>query len=400
VKKPSVRSYMFLQVLKKARYGTVALSLPDGKREVYGEGEPTINVEVRDWSGIDLLFGKGDVGLAEAIIGEIIVVDDVAALVQWACRNDRDLGRALYGSWYGNLAERLRHFLNRNDRVGAKKNIVAHYDLGNEFYSLWLDSTMTYSSALFANPEQASASQDAQALEQAQKAKYDRIIDTLNIRPGDHILEIGCGWGGFFSRAVERTGCKVTAVMNSPEQARHNRQMIEHTKLSPHVTLLQQDYRDIDGRFDKVVSIEMIEAVGEKYWDQFFGKVSSTLKSKGCAVIQGITIRDDLFYSYRKNTDFIQQYVFPGGMLPTQAVFSEKSHAHDMSLGNQYLFGTDYARTLSSWRLNFNKALPHVRAMGFDDKFIRLWNLYLAYCEGAFRAGRINVGQFHLAKGA
>lgn len=385
----SVRGQMFLKVLKRAKYGTIDLIKPDGGHEQYGEGLPLITVRVKTWSALDLLFSKGDLGLAEAIVEEQLIVDDVAALVEWACRNDQDLGRALYGSWYGTLAAKVRHFLNRNDRKQAQKNISAHYDLGNEFYSLWLDPTMTYSSAIFQKP--------GQDLTQAQYAKYDRIIDSLNLKAGDHLLEIGCGWGGFFSRAVERTGCKVTAVANSPEQVRYNHKKIQDANMKDHVQVLQQDYRDIEGRFDKVVSIEMIEAVGEKYWSVFFEKIRASLKTSGQAVIQGITIREDLFYSYKNNTDFIQQYVFPGGMLLTNGVFRDMSKRHELKLNDTFEFGIDYADTLKAWRQNFNKALPHVRAMGFDDKFIRLWNLYLSYCEGAFRAGRINVGQYSLA---
>ncbi len=388
----SVRSLMFLQVLKRARYGTLDLTLPDGRRENYGEGLPVIKVTVKTWTAIDQLFSKGDLGLAETIIYGDLEVDDAAALIEWACRNDQDLGQALYGTWFGALAEKLKRFLNRNDRKGAKKNILAHYDLGNEFYRLWLDPSMSYSSGIY---QTTSAS-----LADAQLAKYDRIIDQLNIRSGDHVLEIGCGWGGFFSRAVERTGCKVTAVMNSAEQARHNRLKMAEAGLNSHVELIEQDYRDISGRFDKVVSIEMIEAVGEKYWNPFFSKLSSSLKSGGQALVQGITIRDDLFYSYRKNTDFIQQYVFPGGMLPSHEVINLKSSEHSLNLGDSFFFGQDYAKTLKTWRENFEKALPDVRAMGFDENFIRMWNLYFAYCEGAFRAQRINVGQFLMQKTA
>ncbi len=390
MKGPSVRTLMFLQILRKAKHGTVDLILPDGRRENYGEGTPVIRVEVRTWEAIDLLFNKGDLGLAEAIVENSLVVDDVVALVQWACLNDQDLGQALHGTWYGNLAAKIRHLMNYNNRRGAQKNIMAHYDLGNEFYRLWLDPSMTYSSALFDHPEQ--------SLQEAQMRKYDRIIDSLQLKAGDHILEIGCGWGGFFSRAVERTGCQVTAVMNSPEQARHNRGRIEDQKMSKHVNLIQQDYRDIQGQFDKVVSIEMIEAVGEQYWDTFFGKVGNSLKAKGAAVIQGITIREDLFYSYRKSTDFIQQYVFPGGMLLTNGTFQDRGQKNGMNLEEAFEFGLSYAATLKAWRQNFKQAAPHILAMGFDEKFMRLWNLYLAYCEGAFRAGRINVGQFSLIR--
>ncbi|MBY0315061.1 MAG: cyclopropane-fatty-acyl-phospholipid synthase family protein [Bdellovibrionales bacterium] len=385
-----IRGKVFLKILKNAQFGTVDLLLPNGKTELYGHGDPLIRVEVKEWSALDLIFSKGDIGLAEAIIDESIVVDDVTALVRWACENDQSLAQALHGTWKGTFLAKLRHFLNRNDRSGSQKNISAHYDLGNGFYNLWLDSTMTYSAAIY--------SKGATQLAEAQKAKFDRIVEVLDIKPGDHVLEIGCGWGGFFSHAVEKTGCKVTAVMNSAEQARHNEKLIDQKGMKSHVNLVKQDYRDIQGKFDKVVSIEMIEAVGEKYWKDYFEKINSSLTSHGKALIQGITIREDLFSSYKNRTDFIQQYIFPGGMLPTKNTFSEHPQKQGMKLVDVFEFGHDYAQTLNQWRQNFNRVIPQLKLMGFDDKFIRLWNLYLSYCEGAFLAKRIDVGQFALAK--
>lgn len=388
MKSASLKAKLFLKILENARHGTVDVVFPDDSRRSFGSGEKQISVTVRDWEVIDLLFQKGDLGLAESIIEGRMEVSDVAGLVEWACLNDQALGDAFRGRWYGVLAQRLRHLLARNSREGAKRNIMAHYDLGNEFYRLWLDRSMTYSSALFLS--------DSQTLEEAQIAKYDRIIDLLGINSGDHILEIGCGWGGFFSRAVEKTGCKVTAVTNSPEQARHSGELIARSHLKTHVDLRQMDYRDIHGRFDKIVSIEMIEAVGEKYWPTYFQKIAASIKGRGKTLIQGITIRDDLFYGYRKSTDFIQQYVFPGGMLLTDHTFEEQGLRNQMVLSDRFSFADSYARTLRAWRENFEKALDEVRAMGFDEKFIRMWRLYLSYCEGAFRARRINVGQYLL----
>ena len=388
----SLRAHFFLQLLKKARFGTLEVEFPDGKKEVFGEGRPLIRTQVKTWEVFDLLFTKGDLGLSESIIDGDLVVDDVAALVEWACKNDQALGQVVYGSWYGTFLDRLRHFLNRNTKRQAKKNIHSHYDLGNEFYKLWLDPTMTYSSALF------SEKAEAGELMKAQLEKYDRIIDALDIRSGDRVLEIGCGWGGFFSRAVERKDCHVTAVTISSSQAAFDEAKIEKQGMRKNVSLLKTDYRDIQGQFDKVVSIEMIEAVGEQYWGQFFGKVSSSLRSKGSAMIQGITIREDLFYSYRKNTDFIQQYVFPGGMLLTNKVFEDQSRQNEMRMAAVFEFGSSYAETLKQWRDNFQRKAREVQALGFDDRFMRLWNLYLSYCEGAFRAGRINVGQFELER--
>lgn len=388
--RPTLASQFFIKILKNAQHGSVQVIFPDGQSQNFGHGPHVANVKVNQWAAFESLVNKGDLGLAEEIIDGQIEVDNIAALVEWACLNDQSLSRALHGTILGTMLYQLKRLLTRNTKTGAKKNIQAHYDLGNDFYQLWLDQTMSYSSALF--------KQENETLEQAQLNKYDRMIDMLNIKSGDHILEIGCGWGGFFSRAVERTGCKVTAVMNSPKQAQYNREMIHKKKMNSHINLQEIDYRDIQGQYDKVVSIEMIEAVGEQYWDDYFKKVSASIKGKGSAIIQGITIRDDLFYSYRKKTDFIQNYIFPGGMLLANSVFDRKGQENNLKLSDQFEFGLSYAETLKIWRQKFNDVSGHVQQMGFDDRFMRLWNLYLSYCEGAFRTGRINVGQYLLER--
>lgn len=382
----SLAAKFFMTVLKKARHGSITITFPDGSSGTYGEGALVANLKLNKWKAIDDLVSKGDLGLAEGILDEKIEVDNVAALVEWACRNDQALGQTLHGTWFGTFLYQIKRLLTRNSKAGAKKNIVSHYDLGNDFYKLWLDKTMTYSSGIFKS--------DGDTLEQAQLNKYDRLIDMLNIKPTDHVLEIGCGWGGFFSRAVERTGCKVTAVMNSPSQALHNRKMIAEKGMKTNIDLCEMDYRDITGKFDKIVSIEMVEAVGEQYWDTYFQKVAASLKGKGQAIIQGITIHDDLFYSYRQKTDFIQNYIFPGGMLLTNGIFNKKSKECGMKLTDQFEFGISYADTLKIWRENFHQVQSQVMQMGYDARFMRMWNLYLSYCEGAFRARRINVGQY------
>ena len=381
---------LFVQVLRKAKFGSVSVTFPDGDREIFGEGELKANVIVKRWAAIEQLFKKGDIGLAEAIIEDTLQVDDTTALVEWACLNDQSLANAIHGTWYGTFLFKLKHLMNQNTKSKAKKNIMAHYDLGNDFYKQWLDESMTYSSALFQSPDE--------TLKQAQMNKYNRLIDQLGIKSGDHVLEVGCGWGGFFSQAVERTGCKVTAVMNSPSQAKHNRELIKRKGMQDHVDLQEIDYRDIQGKYDKVVSIEMIEAVGEKYWGSYFSKLSNSLKSKGEALVQAITIEEKYFYSYRQKTDFIQTYVFPGGMLLTNEVFKNMSLKNQMNLDHFFEFGLSYAETLKMWRQRFILAKEELSKQGFDEKFFRLWNLYLCYCEGAFRAQRINVGQFKMVK--
>jgi cyclopropane-fatty-acyl-phospholipid synthase len=390
VKGLSLKAKVFLSLLRHTRGGTLHVRFPDGMIESFGQGAPEITMNVREWHVIDDLLNKGDLGMAESIIAGTLEVDNVAALIQWACFNEDALSRLIHGTWYGTLFDRLCHLMRPNNRRGAKKNIIAHYDLGNDFYRLWLDNTMTYSSGIFE-----SADQD---LSKAQFAKYDRIIQALDIKSSDHILEIGCGWGGFFTRAVETTGCKVTAVMNSPSQAEFNRQLIGTKGFQGHVDLQQIDYRDIKGRFDKVVSIEMIEAVGQNYWSSFFDKVSASLKTGGTAMIQSITINDSLFDDYRSKTDFIQRYVFPGGMLLAPKIFEQYGKNSSFLTDQPFEFGLSYAETLVHWRDNFLAQTQAVRDLGFDDNFMRLWKLYLEYCEGAFRAGRINVGHYLLQK--
>lgn len=388
---PTLKTKILMKLLQKSKGATIHVTFPDGAVETFGDGEPQISIEARNWKVFDELVDKGDLGLAEAVIRGDLIVDDISALVQWACRNEDSVNRLLHGTWYGTFLARLRHLLNPNTKNGAKKNIMAHYDLGNSFYRLWLDPSMTYSAGIF-------QAAPTESLHEAQMKKYDRIIDALNISANDHILEIGCGWGGFFSRAVERTGCRVTAVMNSPSQAQYNRELIAKAGMKNYVDLKQQDYREIEGRFDKIVSIEMVEAVGEKYWPEFFGKVSSSLKDKGAALIQSITIQDQYFDQYRSKTDFIQRYVFPGGMLLAPKVFAEYASRFDLKNEKPFEFGISYADTLLKWNHNFHAAESDVRRLGFDDRFMRLWNLYLTYCEGAFRAERINVGHYLLQK--
>ncbi len=394
---PSFSARIFMQLLKKAKFATLDIAFPNGERHVFGQGEPRIHVHFKSWDVFQWLMQEGDLGLAKAVATGNMEVDNMAALVQWACLNEQELERTLHGTWFGTLFYRLKKILTPNTKAGAKKNIIEHYDLGNDFYKLWLDPSMTYSSAIFNDFDPSRHSTTAE-LQKAQNEKYDRLIKRLDIRPTDHVLEVGCGWGGFFSRAVEKTGCKVTAVMNSEAQAAHNRDMIKEKGLSANVDLKEIDYRDISGQYDKIVSIEMIEAVGEKYWATFFGKISESLKTGGLAMIQAITIRPELFDEYRKKTDFIQQYIFPGGMLLSPGVFEQQSAINGLKLREVFEFGQSYAETLRIWERNFMDVKDQVHALGFDERFVRLWRLYLTYCEGAFRAERINVGHYLLQK--
>ena len=279
----------------------------------------------------------------------------------------------------------MRFWLQSNSRRQAKKNISYHYDLGNDFYGLWLDDTMTYSSALFQTGQE--------SLETAQTAKYASMVDEMGAVAGDHVLEIGCGWGGFAEYAAKERGLKVTGLTISREQHDFATARMERLGLSDRVEIKMQDYGDETGQYDGIASIEMFEAVGEKYWPTYFEKVSDCLKPGGKAGLQIITIQDQMFEDYRSGTDFIQRYIFPGGMLPPPGKLAEIGKSLGLDLKDQKIFGQDYARTLLEWRQRFRTAWPQIRPMGFDERFKRLWEFYLHYCEAGFRAGNIDVRQ-------
>ncbi len=370
-------------LLEKIRGGLLEVRLPDGARFLFGEGEPGVTMQVNDEAVFARVLAKGDIGLAEAYLDGDWDSPDVTALLTLLARNRDALRDAVYGSWRQLLAARLRHWFNRNSRAGSKRNIMAHYDLGNDFYRLWLDPSMSYSSALFdGTPDQ--------PLLAAQDAKYRRILSRLAAEPGERVLEIGCGWGGFAEMATH-DGLAVTGLTLSPAQLAWAQHRV------PSADLRLQDYRDTTERFDHVVSIEMFEAVGERWWPTYFRTVANALKPEGRAVVQSITIRDDLFAAYRRGTDFIQQYIFPGGMLPSRAEFRAQAARQGLVVRDEYAFGVDYARTLALWRDAFDARWPQVAALGFDEPFRRLWRLYLSYCEAGFLAGNIDVVQFELA---
>ncbi len=370
-------------LLEKLRGGLLEVRLPDGARFLFGEGEPGVTMQVNDEAVFARVLAKGDIGLAEAYLDGEWDSPDVTALLTLLARNRDALRDAVYGSWRQLLAARMRHWFNHNSRAGSKRNIMAHYDLGNDFYRLWLDPGMSYSSALFdGTPDQ--------PLQAAQDAKYRRILNRLAAEPGQRVLEIGCGWGGFADMAT-RDGLAVTGLTLSPAQLAWARQRV------PSADLRLQDYRDTNESFEHVVSIEMFEAVGERWWPTYFCTVANALKPDGRAVIQSITIRDDLFATYRRGTDFIQQYIFPGGMLPSRAEFRAQAARQGLAVRDEFAFGGDYARTLALWRDAFDAMWPQIAALGFDETFRRLWRLYLSYCEAGFLAGNIDVVQFELA---
>lgn len=390
----SLSKHVLFSTLEKTQHGSIQLKIENPSADyTFGTGQLVAEIFVRDFNILNEIVRGGDIELASAIIREDIVISDEAAFIFWACKNDELLKSSFHGKFIGTLLPRIKRWVKPNTVRGAKKNIMAHYDLGNEFYSQWLDSTMSYSSAIFS-----SVSRD-DFLPDAQLRKYDRMIDKLGINSNDHVLEIGCGWGGFFSRVVERTGCKVTAVMNSPSQAQFNQELIHRKGLQSNVNLELKDYRQIQGKFDKIVSIEMIEAVGEKFWPIYFGKISASLKAGGRAMLQSITIREDLFKEYRQNPDFINTMIFPGGMLlSNKSIQMQAEHAGLQSDPEIFEFGQCYAETLRRWRRHFVAAYDNGQLPTIDRRFANLWRFYMSYCEGAFKAQRINVGQFELAR--
>jgi len=381
------------QAFKNIRGGSVIMTLPDGSKHHFGQDEQQlpIYIQVNDVQAFQWVISRGDIGVAESYFKNLWHTDDLERFLHLAIQNRAALDALIYGSWWGSLLSKIKHFFNKNTKSGSKKNIQAHYDLGNNFYSLWLDPSMMYSSALFSEGNN-------KTLEQAQKDKCDRIISMLNPQAGDHILEIGCGWGGFIKQANEQ-GLHVDAITISNEQYRYvQEQLAFQASPTAKSAVMLKDYRDCHQQYDGIVSIEMFEAVGEEYWQSYFKTIYRCLKPGKRAVIQSIVIDEDLFPKYRTNTDFIQQYVFPGGMLPAVSVFEQ--HAHDVGLRvkDKLFFGDDYANTLRTWALSFNEKLKEVKALGFKDEFIRLWNFYLFYCAAGFAGKSLEVVQFTLVK--
>ncbi|RQV13152.1 class I SAM-dependent methyltransferase [Burkholderia cenocepacia] len=381
-------SRLFVALLRRLEHGHLILVTPEGARYVFGDPhrQPGATLQIHDWRACRAILRAGDIGFADAYRAGRLDTPDLVALLRLAIRNEPAIARTVTGGRVARLWYALRHRLRANTRAGSRRNIHAHYDLGNRFYGLWLDETWTYSSACFDGDARRS-------LADAQAAKYQRIVDSLGLRAGMRVLEIGCGWGGFALHAA-RQGIRVHALTISPSQYALAAERIARAGLSDRVTLELRDYRDIDGRYDAIVSIEMFEAVGEAFWPVYFDTVGQRLKAGARALIQSITIAEAQFDAYRASSDFIREFIFPGGMLPSAARFVDAARRAGLAAEPVHAFGLDYAHTLRAWRAAFEDHVDAVRAQGFDEPFIRTWRLYLAYCEAGFAERRTDVMHF------
>ncbi|RDE49377.1 MAG: class I SAM-dependent methyltransferase [Candidatus Accumulibacter meliphilus] len=393
--KPMPRSARaILALLEGLEHGSLEVRLPDGASLHFGQARSDHSAAVLDvasWSVFDWVIERGDVGFAEAWIDGHWHSPDLTALLTLLANNRQALAKAVYGRWWALISARLRHLLNANTRAGSRRNIMAHYDLGNDFYRQWLDPTMSYSSALY-------SSTAPRSLAAAQLAKYRRILQRIDAQPGQRVLEIGCGWGAFAETAAREAGLEVVGLTLSPAQLQYARERMRVAGVDRQVHIELRDYRDLVGeQFDHIVSIEMFEAVGERWWPSYFATLQKLLAPTGRALVQSITIRDELFARYRRSTDFIQQHVFPGGMLPSPSVFGQQAARAGLAVNDSFAFGGDYARTLAQWSASFEQQWPAIAAQGFDERFRRLWRFYFAYCQAGFNSGATDVMQFELA---
>ncbi|WP_084539841.1 SAM-dependent methyltransferase [Azorhizobium doebereinerae] len=382
--------YVLKRLLSRLESGSLTVVFPSGARLEHRTARPgpEATLAIHDWRAFRRFAARGGVGFAEAYMAQEWTSPDVAALIELAGANVARLEEAFGGSLPVRLFRRIGHALKANTKAGSRRNIAFHYDLGNDFYRLWLDPSMTYSSALYAAPDQ--------SLEDAQQAKLTRIAELLELGGGSQrVLEIGCGWGALASR-LARAGAHVTGLTLSQEQLAYARALVAEQGLAERVDLRLQDYRDVDGTFDRIVSIEMLEAVGEQYWPAYFETLKARLAPGGVAVLQVITIDEARYEDYRISPDFIQHYVFPGGMLPTKAIMAEQVARAGLRLEAVEPFGASYALTLAEWRRRFHAAWPEVERLGFNATFRRLWDYYLAYCEGGFRSGVIDVALYKI----
>jgi cyclopropane-fatty-acyl-phospholipid synthase len=386
---------MLYRVLAQLDTGSLTFTSPEGRTTRFTGKHvgPDADLRFADWDVAKQALKAAEIGLAEAYRDGRLFTSNLTAFLELCALNQRALEKVFYGKPLVALFFRIKHFFRANTKSGSKKNIAAHYDLSNDFYKLWLDETMTYSAAVYEG-------NTAVPLSFAQTAKYERILQVLNPKPGETILEIGCGWGGFAEHATKTRGVKVHGITLSREQLAYARERITHAGLADKATFEFIDYRDVNEQYDYIVSIEMFEAVGEKFWPTYFKQVHDCLKPNGRAMIQAITIDENAFERYAATSDFIREYIFPGGMLAPVERFIDDAKRVGLTAAEPYRFGRDYGETLRLWHERVNAKVSEIKALGFDEKFLQIWRFYLCYCEAGFRAGRTDVMQIELTRSA
>jgi len=379
---------LLLRLLRNIRHGRLRIALPSGAviEKIGAEPGPEAVIAIRRWRMLRRVIAAGDIGFAEGYLDGDWTTPDLTALIRFAARNTEALAPTVEGNPLMRLFNRAKHLLNANTKHGSRRNIEAHYDLGNDFYKEWLDPSMLYSSGIF--------DQSTQTLEASQQKKLERVLEKLDLDGSKNVLEIGCGWGALAVFLAGRANVEVTGVTLSPSQLAWAKDAADKAGKSHQVDLRLQDYRDLDGQFDRIVSIEMFEAVGEAYWPSYFATLKRCLKPGGRVVLQIISIEEGRFDSYRRDTDFIQKYVFPGGFLPSDSALEAAVSKAGFVLKGKELFGKSYARTLAEWRARFHARWPAIAALGFDERFRRLWDYYLCYCEAGFEEGSVDVGLY------
>jgi cyclopropane-fatty-acyl-phospholipid synthase len=382
------------KVLARLRKGRIIVQTPAGDCVGYTAKEPgpEATIILNNWRPVRWLLWKGDLGFAESYMEGDWTTPDLAAFLHLAALNVDDLDADITGSVLVRILRRFKHMRASNTKRGSRRNIASHYDLGNEFYTRWLDTGMTYSSALYSQP--------GQSLEAAQTAKQDLVLDRLALSGGENVLEIGCGWGGLAERVLERGAGNITCLTLSTEQHAYSRERLAKAGLTARGDIRLQDYRDVTGKFDRIVSIEMLEAVGQEFWPAYFDTLNARLTADGIAVLQVITISEARYNNYEQGVDFIQRYIFPGGMLPSKEIMREQIARAGFEIRSLENFGKSYAQTLAEWNRRFQDAWPAIQTFGFDKRFKHMWEYYLAYCEAGFESGILDVGLYCIGRPA
>jgi cyclopropane-fatty-acyl-phospholipid synthase len=380
------------KVLSRLQKGRIIVQTPAGDCVGYTATQPgpEATIILHNWRPVRWLLWKGDLGFAESYMEGDWTTPDLAGFLELAAMNVESLDVDITGSSLVRALRRFKHARSANSKRGSRRNIASHYDLGNEFYTRWLDAGMTYSSALYNRP--------GQSLEDAQLAKQDLVLDRLALKGGEKVLEIGSGWGGLAERVLDRGAGDITCLTLSTEQLAYSRDRLETAGFAARGEIRLQDYRDVTGKFDRIVSIEMLEAVGQEYWSAYFDALNARLTDDGIAVLQVITISEARYQSYQQGVDFIQRYIFPGGMLPSKEIMGEQIARAGFEIRSLENFGKGYAQTLAEWNRRFQDAWPAIQTFGFDKRFKHMWEYYLAYCESGFRTGILDVGLYCIGR--